>query len=89
LAGMIGVQSLQSALPEALLPAHDGGSRGLSCRLIALKDAPSANIRIDLARNTYPAGRARDWAMLRRSECCCWVSKISLQLAMTAWMLTG
>jgi hypothetical protein len=27
--------------------------------------------------------------MLLRSECCCWVSKISLPLAMTAWMLTG
>ena len=55
---------------------------------MALKDAPSASIRISLARNTYPAGRERDWAMLLRSECCCWVSKISLPLAMTALMLT-
>ena len=37
---------------------------------------------------SYPAGRARNWAMLLRSECCCWVSKISLPVAMTAWMLT-
>src|SRR5438552_12311337 len=42
-----------------------------SWRLIALKDEPSASIRINLARNTYPAGRARDWAMLLRSDCCC------------------
>jgi hypothetical protein len=35
-----------------------------SWRLIALNDAPSASIRINLARNTYPAGRERDWAML-------------------------
>jgi hypothetical protein len=40
-----------------------------------------------LARNTYPAGRDRDWAMLLRSECCCGVSKISLPEAMTALML--
>ena len=59
-----------------------------SCRLIALKDAPWASIRINLARNTYPAGRARDWAMLLRSKCCCCVSKISLPVAMTAWMLS-
>ena len=31
--------------------------------LIALNDAPSASIRIGLARKTYPAGRDRDWAM--------------------------
>jgi len=59
-----------------------------SCRLIALKEEPSASMRINLARNTYPAGRARDWAMLLRSECCCLVSKISLSIAMTALMLT-
>ena len=41
-----------------------------------------------LARNTYPAGRERDWAMLLRSDCCCLVSKISLPVAMTALMLT-
>ena len=33
LAGMIGVQSLQSVSPEALLPAHDGGRRGLELSL--------------------------------------------------------
>ena len=33
LAGMIGVQSLESVLPEALLPANDGGSRGLELSL--------------------------------------------------------
>src|SRR6266568_1294352 len=52
-----------------------------SCCLIALKDEPSASMRINLARNTYPAGRARDCAMLLRSECCCLVSKISLPVA--------
>ena len=30
---MIGVQSFQSVLPEALLPAHDGRSRGLELSL--------------------------------------------------------
>jgi hypothetical protein len=29
--------------------------------LIVLNDAPSASIKISLARNTYPAGRDRDW----------------------------
>ncbi len=38
--------------------------------LIALNDAPSASIRISLARNTYPAGRDRDWAMRLSSSCC-------------------
>ena len=33
LAGMIGIQSLQSVLPEALLPANDGGRRGLELSL--------------------------------------------------------
>ncbi len=33
LAGMIGVQSLESVLPEALLPANDGGRRGLELSL--------------------------------------------------------
>ena len=33
LAGMIGVQSLESVLPEALFPAHDGGRRGLELSL--------------------------------------------------------
>ena len=33
LAGMIGVQSLKPILPEALLPAHDGGRRGLELSL--------------------------------------------------------
>ena len=51
LTGMIGVQSLQSAL----------------------KDQPSASMTINVARHTYPAGRARDWAMLFRSDCCCLV----------------
>src|ERR1039458_4721692 len=59
-----------------------------NCRLIALKDEPSASRRINLARNTYPAGRARDWAMLLRSDCCCLVSKTSLPVAMTTWMLS-
>ena len=59
-----------------------------SCRLIALKEEPSATMRINLARNTYPAGSERDWAMLLRSDCCCLVSKISLPVAMTALMRT-
>ena len=33
LAGMIGVQSLQSMTPETLLPANDGGRRGLQLSL--------------------------------------------------------
>lgn len=33
LTGMIGVQSLESALPKALLPANDGGRRGLQLSL--------------------------------------------------------
>jgi hypothetical protein len=33
LAGMIGVQSLESVLPEALFPAHDGGRGGLELSL--------------------------------------------------------
>lgn len=33
LAGMIGVQSFESVLPEALLPANDGGRRGLELSL--------------------------------------------------------
>lgn len=33
LAGMIGVQSLEAVLPEALLPANDGGRRGLELSL--------------------------------------------------------
>ena len=33
LAGMIGVKSLESVLPEALLPAHDGGRGGLELSL--------------------------------------------------------
>ena len=54
-----------------------------SCRLIALKDVPSASNRISLARNTYPAGSERDWAMLLRSKCGCRVSRTSLPLTMT------
>jgi hypothetical protein len=81
---MIGVQSLESVLPEALLPTNDGGRRGLELALDGVERRPPASIRIDLARNTYPAGKSRDWAMLLRSECCCLVSKISLPLAMTA-----
>jgi hypothetical protein len=33
LAGMISVQPLESVLPEALLPANDGGRRGLELSL--------------------------------------------------------
>ena len=87
LAGMIGVESLESAAPEALLPAIVGAVVW-SCRLIALKDAPSFSIRISLARNTYPAGKDRDWAMLLRSKCCCGVSRTSLSVAMTDQMPT-
>ena len=84
---MIGVQSLESVRKRSFQRTMVGAVV-LSCSLIALKDAPSASIRINLARNTYPAGRERDWAMLLRSERCCWVSKISLPVARTALMLT-
>lgn len=50
-----------------------------SCRLIALKDEPSASMRINLARNTYLAGSARDWAMLVRSDCCCLGKSVNCQ----------
>src|SRR3981081_2770321 len=49
-----------------------------SCRLMVLNDAPSASIRISQARNTYPAGRERDWAMLLSSTRCSSLSKTSL-----------
>jgi hypothetical protein len=38
--------------------------------LIVLNDAPSASIKISLARKTYPAGKDRDWAMRLSSSCC-------------------
>jgi hypothetical protein len=37
--------------------------------LMVLKDAPSASIKTNRARKTYPAGRDRDWAMLLNSLC--------------------
>ena len=83
LPGMIGVQSLEAATPEALLPAHDGGRRGLELSLDRVEGRAFASIRISLARNTYPAGSERDWAMLLRSKCCCRVSRTSLPLTMT------
>ena len=49
-----------------------------SCCLMVLKDAPSASIRINRARNTYPAGRERDCAMLLSSARCSSLSNTSL-----------
>jgi hypothetical protein len=40
LAGMIGVQSFESVLPEALLPANDGGRRGLELLLDRVEGRP-------------------------------------------------
>ena len=37
---------------------------------IVLYGTPSASIRISRARNTYPAGSERDWAMLLNSILC-------------------
>ena len=43
-----------------------------AARLMVLNAAPLASIRINLARNTYPAGRERDWVMRLSSSC--WLS---------------
>ncbi len=40
LAGMIGVQSIESGLPEALLPTNDGGRRGLELSLDRIEGRP-------------------------------------------------
>ena len=52
LAGMIGIEPVEPGLEEALLPADDGGSLVCSLRLMVLKEAPSASIRMSLARKT-------------------------------------
>jgi hypothetical protein len=58
-------------------------------RVKALKDAPSASIRISLARNTYPAGRERDWAMLLEVGMLLLGEHDFAASAMTPWMLTA
>jgi hypothetical protein len=60
LPGMIRIQTVDSGGQEPLLPATDGRAVVRSRCLMALKDAPSASIRMSLARKTYPAGRERD-----------------------------
>jgi hypothetical protein len=54
------------------------GAVECSCRLMVLKDAPSASIRINRARNTYPVGRERDGAMPLNSPRCSSFSTTSL-----------
>ena len=78
---MKGVEAIQSGLQEALLPANDGRGAGLQSLLMPLKEICSANIRMSLARKTYPAGKDRDWAMLLSSNCWSGVSQISLLVA--------
>jgi hypothetical protein len=59
LAGMIGVQSLQSVLPEALLPANDGGRRGLELSLEGVEG------RAFRQRRRIDAGdKSATWALL-------------------------
>jgi hypothetical protein len=41
----------------------------LSRCLMLLNDAPLASIRINLTRNTYPAGKERAWVMRLSSSC--------------------
>ena len=79
----------ESVLPEALFPAHDGGRGGLELSLDRVEGRAFGQHQNQLGAKHISGGQSRDWAMLLRSECCCWVSKISLPLAMTAWMLTG
>src|SRR5246500_2115708 len=52
LAGMIGVEPVEPSFDEALLPADDGGALVCSLRLMVLKEAPSASIKMSLARKT-------------------------------------
>jgi hypothetical protein len=52
LAGMMGVEPVEPGFQEALLPADDRGSTGLQPALMVLKDAPSASIKMSLARKT-------------------------------------
>jgi hypothetical protein len=57
------------------------GAVVLSRCLMVLKEASSANIRISLARKTYPAGKERDWAMRLSSPC--WLSVRTIESLIT------
>jgi hypothetical protein len=63
---MLGLESIQSGLQEALLPPN--GALVCNRCLLVLKDARSASMRISLAPKTYPAGKERDWAMLSQTS---------------------
>ncbi len=62
LPGMVGVQPVDGGSEKPLLPATDRRVVPSLC-LMLLWEEPSASIRISRARNTYPAGRERDWAI--------------------------
>ncbi len=49
--------------------------------LMELYETPSASIRINLARNTYPAGKDRDWEMRLSSKC--WPSESTTESLVT------
>ncbi len=57
------------------------GALVLRRSLMKLYEAPSANIRISLARNTYPAGKDRDWEMRLSSKC--WSSESTTESLVT------
>lgn len=64
LAGMIGAQSVNARRQEAFLPANNRRGRCPQALPNHRQSGASFSIRISLARNTYPAGNARDCAML-------------------------
>jgi len=52
LTGMTGIQPIEPECEEALFPADDGGSTGLQPAFNRVEGAPSASIRMSLARKT-------------------------------------
>jgi hypothetical protein len=70
---MGGVQPVQAGDQNRCFQRLMVGAVVPSRCLMVLYEAPSANIRISLARNTYPAGKDRDWEM--RSSSKCWSSE--------------